>query len=95
MNNSHLSVQTVRIEGPEGLRECTRCADVDIVQLQPGKLEGSQTLIGVGNLSVGLGWLSRAIRSRGLIHKDKVTIATLAFPHQTCAVHLILRSAND
>jgi AraC family ethanolamine operon transcriptional activator len=34
-----------------------------------------------------LGWLSRTIRSRGLIHKDKVTIATLTFPHQTCAVH--------
>jgi len=86
MNNSRLSIQTVRVEGPEGLRECTRCADVDIVQLQPGKLEGSQTLIDVGNLSVGLGWISRTIRGRGLMHKDKVAIATLTFLHETCAV---------
>jgi len=52
MNDDHLSIQTVRIEGPESLGQGLRSANAEIVQLQPGKLEGSRTRIGVGNLSV-------------------------------------------
>ena len=77
INDNTLSIQTMRIEGPEDLRECIRGSDVDIVQLKEGRLKGSLTHVGVGNLSMSLGRFNLELRARGPISQDKVTIGML------------------
>jgi hypothetical protein len=50
MDKKNWSMETVPINGPDDLREATRGADLEIVQLRPEKLTGSIRHIGVGNL---------------------------------------------
>jgi len=55
MHNENWSIETVAINGPEDMRETTRGLDVETVQLKPGKLRGSITHIGIGNLGISTG----------------------------------------
>src|SRR6516165_951721 len=71
------SVGVVPINGPEDLRETTRGSDIEIVQVRPGKLQGSITHLEIGNLGVSVGRFSSAIRMRGALHRDKIVLGTL------------------
>jgi AraC-like DNA-binding protein len=71
------SAEIVPINGPEGLRETTRGSDVEIVQLNPGKLVGSIKHFGVGNLVITLGRFSSEIRMRGTLHQEKIVLGTI------------------
>jgi len=55
MLNETWSMETVSINGPDDLREATRGADLEIVQLTPGKLRGSIKHLGIGNLGISTG----------------------------------------
>jgi AraC family ethanolamine operon transcriptional activator len=70
-------MEIMPINGPEDLREATRGADVEIVQLKPAKLHGSITHIDIGNLTMSAGRFSSDTRMRGLLHRERVVLATL------------------
>jgi AraC family ethanolamine operon transcriptional activator len=75
--NNTWSIETLSINGPEGLRESTRGSDVQAVQLRPGKLRGSITHLGIGNLGISLGRFDCGIRTRGPLHQEKVVLGTI------------------
>lgn len=70
-------MQTVPISGPDDLREATRGADLDIVQLKPGRLRGSIKHIAVGSLEIGTGLFSAESRVRGTLHPHRIVLGTL------------------
>ena len=71
------SAEMVPINGPDDLRETTRGSDVEIVQLNPGKLAGLIKHFGVGNLVITLGQFSSEIRMRGTLHQEKIVLGTI------------------
>jgi len=77
MDDKTWSVEVVPVHGPEDLREITRGSAVEIVQLKPGRLQGSITHFGIGNLGISLGRFSSEIRSRGPLHQERVVLGTV------------------
>ena len=77
MEKKTWSAEIVPINGPDDLRETTRGSDVDIVQLNPGKLVGSIKHFGVGKLVITLGRFSSEIRMRGTLHQEKIVLGTI------------------
>src|SRR5215469_14878244 len=77
MDNNPWSIEVVPIEGPDDLREATRGADLEIVQLKPGKLRGSIKHLGIGNLGISTGQFSSETRVRGIMHRERVVLGTL------------------
>src|SRR5215472_13745999 len=75
MHNENWSIETVAINGPEDMRETTRGLDVETVQLKPGKLRGSITHIGIGNLGISTGRFDAEVRMRGALRQDTVVVA--------------------
>jgi AraC-like DNA-binding protein len=71
------SLEIVPINGPDDLREATRGADLEIVQLKPGRLRGSIRHIGIGNLGISTGQFSCETRVRGTMHRERVVLGTL------------------
>jgi AraC-like DNA-binding protein len=71
------SAEIVSINGPDDLRETTRGADIEIVQLKPGKLLGSIKHFGIGNLGISVGWFDSANRMRGGLHQERVVLGTI------------------
>jgi AraC-like DNA-binding protein len=71
------SVDVVPINGPDDLREITRGSDIEIVQLKPGKLQGSITHFGIGILGISLSRFSSEIRLRGPVHQDRVVLGAI------------------
>jgi AraC-like DNA-binding protein len=71
------SAEIVPINGPDDLREATRGADLEIVQLKPGKLRGSIRHLGIGNLGISTGQFSAETRVRGTMHRERVVLGTL------------------
>jgi len=71
------SVEIVRINGPDDLRETARGSDVEIVQLKPGRLLGSIRHFEIGNLGISLGRFDSAIRMRGSLHQERIVLGTL------------------
>ena len=71
------SAEIVPINGPDDLREATRGADLEIVQLKPDKLTGSIRHIGIGNLGISTGQFSSETRVRGTMHRERVVLGTL------------------
>lgn len=65
------------INGPDDLREATRGADLEIVQLKPGKLQGSIKHLSVGNIGISTGKFSAETRVRGIMHRERVVLGTL------------------
>ena len=70
-------METVPINGPDDLREATRGADLEIVQLRPEKLTGSIRHIGVGTFGISTGQFSSESRVRGTMHRERVVLGTL------------------
>ena len=77
LDNKTLSLEIVPINGPDDLREATRGADLEIVQLKPGKLRGSIRHIGIGNIGISTGQFSSETRVRGIMHRERVVLGTL------------------
>jgi AraC family ethanolamine operon transcriptional activator len=77
MHNEIWSMETVPINGPDDLREATRGADLEIVQLTPGKLRGTIKHLGIGNLGISTGQFSSDSRVRGTMHRERVVLGTL------------------
>ena len=77
MDKKTCSAEVVPIKGPDDLREATRGADLEIVQLKPGKLRGSIRHIGIGSLGISTGQFSSETRMRGTMHRERVVLGTL------------------
>ena len=77
MEGKTWSIDVVPINGPEDLRESTRGSDIETVQLKPGKLQGSITHIGIGDLSISMGQISSGIRTRGPLHRKRIAMGTI------------------
>ena len=77
MDKQSWSAEIVPINGPDDLREATRGADLEIVQLKPGKLRGSIRHLGFGNLGISTGQFSAETRVRGTMHRERVVLGTL------------------
>lgn len=71
------SIGVVPINGPEDLRETTRGSNIEVIQLKPGKLQGSITHLEIGNLGISVGRFNSAIRMRGALHQDKIVLGTI------------------
>jgi AraC family ethanolamine operon transcriptional activator len=71
------SKEIVPINGPDDLREATRGADLEIVQLNPGRLRGSIRHFGIGDLGISTGQFSSETRVRGPMHRERVVLGTL------------------
>ena len=71
------SAEIVPINGPDDLRETTRGSDVEIVQLKPGKLQGSIKHFGVGNFGISLGRFNSAVRMKGGLHQERIVLGTI------------------
>ena len=70
-------MEIVPINGSDDLREATRGADLEIVQLKPGKLRGSIRHFSIGNLGISSGQFSSETRVRGTMHRERVVLGTL------------------
>jgi len=79
------SKQIVPIKGPEDLREITRGSDVEVTQLQPGRLRGSIRHIGIGDLGISVGNFSTQIRSKGPLHRSRFSMTLTAIGARSCA----------
>jgi AraC family ethanolamine operon transcriptional activator len=77
MRNETWSMEIVPISGPDDLREATRGADLEIVQLKPGKLRGFIRHFGIGSLGISTGQFSSETRVRGTLHRERVVLGTL------------------
>jgi len=71
------SKEIVPIDGPDGLRKITSGSDLVSVQLKPGKLRGFIKRFTVGKLEINLGRYSSGVRMRGVLHQEKVVLATI------------------
>jgi AraC family ethanolamine operon transcriptional activator len=71
------SMEVVPINGPDDLRETTRGSDVEIVQLKPGRLQGSIKHFGIGNVVISVGRISSEVRFRGPLHQERVVLGTV------------------
>jgi AraC-like DNA-binding protein len=69
-----LSMQEVRVESAEDLREAVRGADIEIVQLRAGLQQGSLAHIGICDASLSLCDFSIEIRARGILSPDKLVL---------------------
>jgi AraC family ethanolamine operon transcriptional activator len=76
MHDKTWSIEVVRINGPEDMREIIRGLDLETVQLKPGKLRGSITHLGIGNLGISTGRFDAEVRMRGALSLDRVIVAT-------------------
>jgi AraC family ethanolamine operon transcriptional activator len=71
------SRDVVPICGPDDLRETTRGSNLEVVQLNPGKLRGSIKHFGIGNLGISVGEFNSEIRMRGALHQERIVIGTI------------------
>jgi AraC family ethanolamine operon transcriptional activator len=71
------SVSTTRVVGFEGFREAIQGSHVDVMQLQPGRLCGTLTHIGIGDISLSLGSFSVGIRTQRIASDPKLIIGML------------------
>ncbi len=70
-------MEIVPVNGPDDLRATTRGSEIEIVQLNPGKLAGSIKHFSIGKLVVTLGRFSSEIRMRGTLHQEKIVLGTI------------------
>ncbi|MER8529485.1 helix-turn-helix transcriptional regulator [Mesorhizobium sp. M0520] len=77
MSELSTTARKVPIDSVEALREAVAGADFDIVQLAKGNLTGSLTHLNIGSFSMSIGRFSSAVRSRGVVSPDRLTLAML------------------
>lgn len=70
-------VQTRLLHDIEDLRQVVKGADVIVSQIEPGPLSGSLTHGALGDFSMSLGHFSKAVRSHGIMSRDRQVIGML------------------
>jgi len=70
-------VDTRRIDGFEELGDAVQGAQIEVLQLQRGRLRGHRTHMLVGGMPFSTGAFSLGVRMRGVLSNDRVTIGTL------------------
>lgn len=74
---SPISCSEVTINGFEQLRAATPTSRAEIIQIQPGRMQGRLKHASVAGLSLGFGTFSHGVISRGVYSDDRVTIGFL------------------
>jgi AraC family ethanolamine operon transcriptional activator len=77
MREAAVAIRRIPVDSVEALRHAVQGADFDIVQLARGNLTGSLTHLSVGSFSMSVGRFSSAVRSRGVVSPDRLTLAML------------------
>lgn len=72
-----LSMQTACVESVVDLREATRGADLEMVQLRAGKQQGSLTHISIPGVSVSLCDFTIEVRARGILDPSKFILGMI------------------
>jgi len=67
--------QVVPLNSAEDLREAMRGADLETIQLKPGRFQGSLTHTGIGSLCMTAGQFNTNIRHKGPLVRDSERIA--------------------
>lgn len=75
--DAKLYVENLTLKNPEDLREATRGADLNIIQLASGAFDGRLTHAKIGNFSLSAGDFGPDIRPRGVMNAELVTIGTM------------------
>jgi AraC-like DNA-binding protein len=76
-NGSFTSVDTRDIEGFEELSDAVQGAQIDVLQLERGRLRGHLTHMLVGGMPLSVGAFSLGVRTRGVLSDDHVTLGML------------------
>jgi AraC-like DNA-binding protein len=71
------SVETRSIDSFEELSDAVQGAQIDVLQLQRGRLRGYLTHMSVGGMPLSVGAFSVGVRTRGVLSDDRVTIGML------------------
>lgn len=71
------SVETRRIESFEELTNAVQGAQIDVLQLERGRLRGHLTHMLIGGMPLSTGAFSLGVRTRGVLSDDRVTIGML------------------
>jgi AraC-like DNA-binding protein len=71
------SVDTRRIDRFEELGGAVQGVQIEVLQLQPGRLSGHRTHMLVGGMPLSTGAFSLGVRTRGVLSNDRVTIGML------------------
>jgi AraC-like DNA-binding protein len=74
---AHGRVTTRRIEGFEELTDAVHGAQIDVLQLERGRLRGYLTHMIVDGMPLSVGAFSIGVRTRGVLSEDRVTIGML------------------
>jgi AraC-like DNA-binding protein len=74
---SFTSVNSHRIDRFEELSGAVQGTQIEVLQLQRGRLSGRLTHMLVGGMPFSTGVFSLGVRTRGVLSKDRVTIGTL------------------
>jgi len=74
---STISCREITINGFEQLRAATPTSSAEIIQIQPGRMQGHLKHASVAGLSLGFGTFSHGVISRGVYSDDRVTIGFL------------------
>jgi AraC-like DNA-binding protein len=72
-------LQTVRMDfgNIEDFRQCIRGAELEVVQLKPGRFTGSMVYSNVGGVVVSAGHFKSDVRSRGRFSDKHITLGTI------------------
>ncbi len=74
---STISCGEITIDGFEQLRAATPTSNAEIIQIQPGRMQGHLKHASVAGLSLGFGTFSHGVISRGVYSDDRITIGFL------------------
>lgn len=72
-----IDCREIAINGFEQLRAATPTSRAEIIQIQPGRMQGRVKHASVAGLSLGFGTFSHGVVSRGVYSDDRVTIGFL------------------
>ncbi|MBH5367273.1 helix-turn-helix domain-containing protein [Bradyrhizobium glycinis] len=74
---SSISCGEITLNGFEQLRAATPTSSAEIIQLQPGRMQGRLKHASVAGLSLGFGTFSHGVISRGVYSDERITIGFL------------------
>jgi AraC family ethanolamine operon transcriptional activator len=77
----NISVKTHQLRNFEELTSTVQGARSEIIQLDPGRVNGFISHLSIGGLPVNIGSFSVGVRSRGILSPDRTTIGMLTATH--------------
>ena len=73
----YLAINSLELDGFDGLREAVKGSRFDVVQLGRGKLRGHISHIGIGDFGFSVGHFDVAVRTQRIAQDDKLVIGML------------------